>query len=274
MRVGIVLALTACNAAFGLRETEQRDAQLFDAPADAPFQCPQLGAAPAYSSLLHQVFLQPCYQYSTAMGRASAICQQGSLFVVSEGPVDMHLAPAIGVQAPTLEEQYDQPRLSPDANELYIRRFNYSTNVEDVLMFARSGTGWQRGADPQLQTGMNDALGTLARGPTGDRVIIGSFSDGLGHEWAHEGSTWREVRQHVFAMRPPLMFALTSDGLRAAVYSGLDGVFYADRPDEDSPFRDLGLLIGAPPHSETAMTDDCARIYIGGVGAVFYVQQR
>jgi hypothetical protein len=277
MRVWIVLAMCACNPVFGLRETQARDAQLFDAPADAPFQCPPIGMAPQFSPLLHQVGSQFCLQYTIVAGHAVAVCRAGDIFVVSEGPVDQLLVPAVGVDTPPLDEVYEQPRLSSDANELYVRHFNYSTNVQDVVMFTRTGSGWQRGPAPPFGTGFSDSIGGLARGPTGDRVIVTSFSDGVAREWAHEGSTWRAVLQHPFGLAAPNVVQMTSDGLRAVIFAPFGNpnqhLYYSDRPDEESPFRTAVPLSGTPLHSDAALTDDCARLYVTGVATVFYVQQ-
>ena len=50
----MALLLAGCNAVFGIKETRQYDAAYFDAPPDAPFTCPALGAAaPAFSRSLH-----------------------------------------------------------------------------------------------------------------------------------------------------------------------------------------------------------------------------
>ena len=47
-----------------------------------------------------------------------------------------------------------------------------------------------------------------------------------------------------------------------------------DRPSVDAPFRAAEPLQGIPPHVyDSAMTEDCARVYFSGLGAVFYVQQ-
>ena len=145
-----------------------------------------------------------------------------------------------------------------------------------VREYTRMADGsWQRGADAPFGTSFYDGISTIARGPTGDRVLVSRFDRSV-HEWAHEGSTWREVLVETAGElgTPVAEIVITSDGLRAVISSSSNSMmFYTDRIDESSKFRSAVPLVGVTPFSSHFLTDDCARVYVTGVGSIFYAQQ-
>ena len=274
----LLLAMTACNQAFGLDQTRKFDAGRYDAPIDAPFACPRNGSEPpTYSPFLHQDVAEDCTDYSISpAGRAVALCFVDRVHVnhVAEGSPDRALQPVIDLVPP---EQFFRPRLSPDGQRMLVQVTLSSAFT--VREYTRMADGsWQRGADAPFGTSFYDGISTIARGPTGDRVLV-SRTDLSVHEWAHEGSTWREVLVETAGElgTPVAEIVITSDGLRAVISSISSSsnsmMFYTDRIDESSKFRRAVLLVGVTPLSSHFLTDDCARVYVTGVGSIFYAQQ-
>jgi hypothetical protein len=67
---------------------------------------------------------------------------------------------------------------------------------------------------------------------------------------------------------------LTPDGLHV-VFVGTDsaaksGMYYADRADTSARFSTGRLLVGVPVVDGAYVPEDCSRIYLSGLGSVFY----
>lgn len=275
MRVAL-LVLCACNQVFGVKDTRQVDARFFDAPADAAWGCPPLGQPPVLDPQLHQDILQWCMSYSIAGGHAVASCHEPSdFFDIYEGAPDQTLAPAPGVPANAGDDVYDQPRLSSDGSELYVRHYNYSTNVQETLMYTRgAGGAWVPGTPPPFGQNANDNQSTIVAGSTGDRTFI---SNNLAiEEWVHEATGWRDAGSiPIASLLPTQAVGLNPiDPLRLLV-SGYDRhTYYTDRLDVGSPYRSAIRITELPDYaSDAAMTPDCGRVYIAGLHSIFYVRQ-
>lgn len=276
----LLLALAACNQIFGLAPTQSRGAAFYDAPPDAPFACPAIGAgAPTLTGVLVQQVQQDCSAYSPsfASGRAAARCEatDGSMYLC-EGPVDASLS---FVAATTM---IDTPRMLPDGNTMYVFRQDPLLTTAHILAFARSGSGWAAAPDPGFGTlQQSDGISTVMRGASGNRLIVMTTSTGAEQldEWADDGGSWHVVGTHSpaeFGLQTVGSLTLTTDGLRGLVLgsaaSGAYRTLYTDRPSVDAAFSPgqpvEGLLWSA---EDAQLTDDCSRVYFSGLGWVFYV---
>lgn len=122
MRHAMLIVLAGCNQIFGLSKThpidalpviDVPDAQYFDTPADAPFDCPPLGGAPAFKTTLHQ-YAQGCSNYTESEDEhwATAVCAS----VIEVAKDRAAFAPLTAVTAPMAAD----PRLAPEGDELFV----------------------------------------------------------------------------------------------------------------------------------------------------------
>lgn len=279
----IVFALAGCNSIFDLRPTQQIDAAYFDAPTDAPYACPMLGTAPMFAASLHQYVLQECEGYSVAInGRAAASCGgvgAGNSRAVFVGEPDQMLQPAAGIPLPSSgeAESYDLPRISPDGERLLVRHVDYDTGIIDMQYFARTSSGsWSTLAAPPFVD--RPFASPLAQGPSGLHVLVAELDFTTWTEWVDEGAVWRAASVHSraeLALPQIYSISLTSDGLRAIIYGGEPaGMYYSDRPSVEAAFSPAQPMPSLPVSFDAFMTADCARVYLSGLGYVFYVQQQ
>jgi hypothetical protein len=280
-KLAVLVALAGCNNIFDLRSTQQIDAAYFDAPLDAPFACPAIGAAPAFSSFLHQHVLQDCTGYAiTQTGRAVASCRTaaGGPQGIYEGVVDEPLQPAAGL--PPIQSEgfdgYDYPRPSPDGQRLLIRHVDYNTGNADLSYYQRAGNAWSALPPPPFAGHL--AASTIAMGPTGYHVLVVESNFLAWTEWIDEGGLWRAGPTHsstVFGLHEIDALSMTSDGLRAILLSrDPSQMFYADRSAIGDAFSAAQAMPTLPVNGDAFMTADCARVYLSGLGYVFYVQQQ
>jgi hypothetical protein len=275
--------LCACNQVFGVDHTTRLpgppggpDAQYFDAPADAPFACPALGGVPQFKRDLRQVDIDGCRGYTRSDTLAVAMCGQ-----VSQGPVDGPLAPIPDVAATTLSPS--SPLLSPDGDQLYLSDYDFSTYTSlPFHVYNRQGDGsWQRGADLPMSP-VGTSISTVTRGP--DRHIL-YWAYGLAganiEEWANGTGSWQQVAVHGQAehgLAAIFYVWFSSDGLRAIIQGDVLGssapqLFYTDRAAVGASFRPAVPMIGVPVVNDMFVTEDCGRLYMSGLGSIFYQQQ-
>lgn len=266
----LVLLVCGCNQVFGLRDTRVVDAAYFDAPVDAPFACPPSGTALHVSPIVHQLDVLLCKDFIVAGDRAAGWCADldAGAPQIFEGPREGPLAVAAGIGA-----GYSQPRLSPDGSELLV--YYATTMGVGLALFDRGSDGtWTLDPDPTIPIIAGDRIGTMARGPTGDRVIIRS-NDGLGHEWEHEGHAWNEIRTHSssdLGVGSFLQLNMTPDGLHAIV-QGSGPLYVVDRTAPGQPFHAAAPIDGLAELGDVVMTDDCGRFYFEALNTAFYAQQ-
>jgi hypothetical protein len=266
----LVVALAGCNQLFGIKDTEQAPAPFYDGGIDAGRGCPPIGGTPDdYSPYVHQVFVADCEFYSTIpTGRAIQSCFATTGMEIHEGIAGAPLPPAQGAMISSVRS-YDTPRLSPDGARMLVAYPSGAAHA--VAMFVRQPDDtWVLGPAPGFGTDVA-ALSTMAHVPTGDRVLV------LGAdvtEWEYDGTGWSFVRTQF-----PQVFgqgwvegSMTSDGLHLLLADGTS-VVYTDRPDPSSTFRQPVPLAGVPLTSDLFLTDDCSRIYMSGLGALYYVEQ-
>jgi hypothetical protein len=274
-RFALVMALSACNSAFGLEQTHLVDGP----PPDAPARCTPLGA-PLFSPLVTQAVLANCRDYTLTNGRAMATCfdlvTPAYRPTTGEGPIDGPLETA--TIAPTgVDNLLLSPRLSPEGELFVIEATRFSVPLK-ASVYTRDAAGWQWARDlPFALTTYRDQIGTPSRAPsrrmmiTTEGAVLEAVEDDSGI-WTTTPYTAAElgVREVKSAVN------LSADGLRAvfsaATDAGEDRVFYTSRLDPTTRFAGATAL-DVPYVTDAFLTEDCARLYFSGVGSVFYTQQ-
>jgi len=276
----LVLLLGAgCNQVLGLSSTQVIDAGFFDAQIDAPFACPPTGTTPQFSRVLNQVVVQPVFEYTTSMATMRAVAQSPAGVV--EGPIDdiMTSATGLGGDPACLScAQLSFPRLTPEGDGVY--GVTSSMIGAHLGLYRRANNEWME--VQTFKTPLGSFLSSVTRGPTRHLVIY----DGVAfHEYAvDDGGSSTEVLPAyqpqdlgLFNLGNPM---LTADGLHmvfpgAAVRNGTTTteMYYADRPDLGARFTTATLLVDFPVVDSAYLTEDCSRIYISGLGSLFYAQR-
>jgi hypothetical protein len=274
VKIALLMLLVGCNSVFGNNPVQRIDAQYFDAPIDAPSQCPPIGQTPQFTSVLHQVFVQDCAEYTFNGGRAIAPCRApDGGFSIFEGALDQPLALVSDLYEPTAPAVYDTTRLSSDARTLYARHVDFDTNAVELRAATRQPDGsWQLVEPPPFGQNPGDLPAGFAAGATGDHAFIHT-SGNVVHEWVFDGAGWSDVRVHDFGA-PIVAANVTADGLRITLAMADKRHLFSDRPDEDSLFRDPVLLPNSPSDAQARMMSvDCGRLYVSGLQSVFYAEQ-
>ena len=270
------LALSACNQTLGLHDVTLQDA----IPIDAPFACVPIGTTPRFSPVIHELIDQDCDDYlQLSSGLAMGTCYfsgdaDGS---VSEGQGDSPLDRSSLVNMP--KSTYRTPRPSPDG-DLMLVTHAITTNVTflRVEQHHREGAAWVYDTTPTFNAAFPQ-VGELARTPAGSlRVALVELSSM--EEWEYT-TTWTLEATYTagdLGLDDVTYASLSEDGLRMLVTGTAPGrvnrqVFYTDRPDGAARFRPAEMLDNVPASSTPYLSADCARIYISGLDAVFYVQQ-
>lgn len=258
-----LLLLCACNQVYSLDETQART----DARALA---CPPIGETPQFESGLRYVFSRNCINYSflPPYGTAIAICFETSLQVTVEiGTAGADDLAATSLPAVPLMDRHIA-RLGHDGEHLYAQA------ATKMLVFRRAGTDWVYEEDLPRFAANFDTLAPIVNDNGRDRAVVG-VEDGTKLVELVRDSTWTEVAVHPAAELGTTVMrqiTITSDGLRI-IYVGDDATYFSDRPRLDAPFRPGTKLTGLARNVEAFMTDDCARVYVAGVGSVFYAEQ-
>lgn len=277
--VALLVLACACDQVFGIQHTHSNDAPFFDAPTDAPFACPMLGTTPMYSPYVHLVSADDCFEYTPSFtsGRVVASGCNDSGYPIYEGPFEGPLEPAIPAEAATVELTH--PRLTPDGTQMYVWR-DVANVPSNILAFTRASDGtWQTTSAPGFP--IDATPSNIIRGPSDDRMLLVPSAGSELDEWSDAGGTWHQLAVHpVSELGVTFVSAssLSSDGLRLIVLAdssfGFSMSVYSDRMNIDGPFRAAELLTGVPTDEHDAViSDDCARIYLSGLGALFYVRQ-
>lgn len=281
MRTGwLLLALCACDAVFGLRETRR-------IPQDARATCPAIGTPPTFGPTYYQVFDQECADFSPSptAGYALASCQGPTMRVLFGGPFEGPLAPITitGAMPCTL---FESARLYPEGDRAHIltngSACTAAAGYEELIKV--DDTTWQLGAPlPFGQTG-NITVGTPSAGPH-RHVLEGTTNPTLLHELVdQEDGTWREVAQYTPGdLAPDIIGAsgsveLTPDGLRLVFRGQFDAfsgaIYYADRPSIDARFAPATRLDNVPDVLDAYLTASCNKLYFSGAQRVFYMEQQ
>lgn len=286
---------------FGIKDTKQVDAAYFDAPIDAPFQCPAIGSDLQMSGVLHQEFLQNCLSYNFApTGFAVGLCpadRAGSgyqTYVMATGTVGggpLGAAPGLPdryYSQGSAFDEWDAALPSPDASRIYGAHEHYdfptATAYYELVRFVRQpDASWLPAGTVVTPANNLVAYSTVFSGPTGDRFLFIDASAATITEWHEDGTGgWAQGSAHPYADLGVVNLSapsVTSDGLRM-VFEGtrigqqFTEPLYSDRASLAGWFRPAAPLVGAPYSYDLQVTDDCARVYTTGLGSVVSVQQR
>jgi len=279
------IALQGCNWVYDLRTTELIDAAIYDAPIDAPFECPPIGTQPEFSPLVQQVIPRNC-QYFTAspdLGTAAALCDDGTQDGrIETGPSAQELSPAVLSGAPA--EFFTSVRLTPEGDELWVRRVSGTfafvsvyTRVDDqTWLYARDLTA--------VGTAFDDRVSAPTRKVGGVRRFVQwTFNSFDLREFADDGVTTSLVHAYTagdldtnYVLYPNV----SSDGLRL-VFLGeprmgpaIAVTMYADRATTDQLFSTAAPLRAAPVVLDPFLTEGCGKLYTSGLGSLFYAPQK
>jgi hypothetical protein len=278
------VVVTACNQIFDLKPTQSVDAahEFFDAPIDAPFACPPLGASPQFGSVFHQVVLQNCKDYTISAERqvAMALCDPGNgeyRYDLTQGPIDGPLAIVPGFADPAWDLQF--MRLSPDGDKLFLLYYSTTLFMYQIRAFHFDGAAWQR--DPDLAMLSSYAEFSAATAKPNRRAMLTDTSSRLAELVEDDTGKWV-----VAAVHPPAELGLgvagapklSADGLRILVTGvvasgGGEHVYYSARASVVDPFPPATQLLGVPNVRDAYMTEDCGRVYFSGLESIFYVQR-
>lgn len=284
MRIAVVwlAALCGCNQILGLDPTvalPPADAQYFDAPSDAPFTCPPAGTLPLFSPVLHQI-QQNCRFYSRSADWATAECRDTPTRIAQGAPDGPFTS--IGGLEDVNPFSYENPQLSPEGDELFVRYSDPGAATGTIQVFRRNGSAW-------LPAGMvtidgvaisaEVAFGTPSRGPN-RRMFVSNYDISDLREIELDASyhatvvaTYLPAQVDTFLRSQP---NLTPDGLRIifSVGGGVqDQVSYGDRATLADRFT-IQTLQNVPTGETPFLTEDCGRIYFSSASSVLWVQRQ
>lgn len=266
-----------CNQLWGLSSTTVVDAQQFDAPPDAPFECPALGGdPPRFSLALRQVVVQNCDRYSLSepTGRAIALCtSSGGESSILEGPIDQPLESVAGLPRSIPGFELSTPVISPEGDELFVNAYDDANPPGQILSYRRSIDGtWTLTGPVALGVGVVSA-------PTQrpDRHILAydNPTSDLTEYTETAPGTWTPLLVHSLAklgIKGVAGIWLSHDGLRLAMQvseNGISHLAYTDRATLGDPFGAARPMSG-PNVPSLFLTRDCSRFYVTGLHSVFY----
>jgi hypothetical protein len=280
-----LLALCACNQTFGVREVV-----VIDGPSpDAPFACPAPGMALQFSPLVHPWMVEDCADFTMdgAGTLAIGMCVDPTTSTkgIAQGPIAGPLVVASQFQGGSVRTRYDQPRLGPDATELYLRD-NYASGQWRYEVYRRQPDGtWQFGTvlpfvDPSSLTSGDYSISSIARGDRAlvtDKLTIQEWAQDTAGNWQSVAAAYTPVELGLFSLEQAV--DLSIDGLLlvlAATESAqtVPAMYIASRATVSDRFGKATRLVGAPTMTTLPfLSPDCARLYVEGLQRVFYVQQ-
>jgi hypothetical protein len=282
IRCGALIACS-CNQVFHLDETLLPEA----APLEAPPTCPGFGGTPEFGLVVHQLAgTGGCNSFTLdAAGDELADC--GTSFVLGTDPTAF--APIGITDGGTLT--FLEPSLVPEGDEVFFTSFDNSTSTFVPQHLVRgAGGAWTASSlviSPPLAT-VESTLGNATRRGPPRRMLALDFDTERVLQELEEMPTgeWMRVRTYreldVLSARSIASPWLSSDGLRMmfVVFQIVDmnavdeHLYYADRASLDDPFGAPRPIASAPPNLRTPfLTDDCARLYFGGLDQILYLEQ-
>ena len=259
------------------------DAQQFDAPADAPYTCPQIGTTPTFSGLYHQLLEQSCSGYTSSQraNLATVECADSYNFdVVEEGAIDGALTPSVfAASGPSPSRA---PELGPDGDVMLAQDNDPLMGTTTIALYTRLNGVWSFSEDVLAVPNISEVPSEPTRGATDRRFLLYPSLTGGAFDEIVETSPgmWSNVTTHtaleldISSWNHP---SLSPDGLRI-VFSGSPSgtttprVLYADRATVDDPFH-AATAISQPDADDPFLTEDCGRLYFDALETIFYVQQ-
>jgi hypothetical protein len=290
----LACALAACDQAFGLKQTGVVggiDARYFDAPADAPYVCPPIGTAPTFAPSLTEGIAQNCTSYShSASGGADHAMAWCDATAVFDGPSGGPLTKT-SLVLDSGTQQVTSMRLAPEGDRAIASIVDQSVLMYYVEEFQVMGDGAWHDVHhvitlPFGETEFYPLVSTPTREPSAHVLVLNvvyPMPPSL-YELVDDGDPdpsqpWQQVSAQTVDPSVNISDAMsvTPDGLRLLYVSEAvnGGIYYQDRPSIDQPFSTPMLLPDLPetPGTDPFMTEDCARMYVSGLGGVFYATQ-
>ena len=289
-RAALLVALSGCNAIFGLDETTTYDARHIydDAMVDAPAVCPSPDVIPEFDRELHQAIYADsnCQQYQTsAVGIALATCfdaqYKQQIYEARVGPITDAI-PARG-DINTANGYTYSFALAPEGSELFAARYDPTLIKVGVWRYERDATGmWQQKELLPFSSASGVTLSPVTRGPH-RHILVRDQSAVEIHEWALDDTgTWNDVAKYDptsdFGSSAVYGFGLSADGLRLPLYlydatAATYVMAYSYRASVADRFSMPVPMPSAPRTQTLFLTEDCDRAYFAGFGAVFYVKR-
>lgn len=277
-----VASASACNGLFGLHETRLADAAFHDAPADAPYTCPALGAVPSYGPQLFPTVSTFCsdFTYSSAADRVIGLCDFGGVLQLSEGSSVGALV-AIPAFAFDGVHTYEMPRLAPAGDELFVRVLPSTTSTIARYTRATDGT-WAFAANVDLAGLTITQMSAPTTGAIGRRVLVRDTTSALFELADQGGDTWSMVDTYTeqdFGIASSVQGPTwTADGLHvvfglSSFSAGMNWTYYAGRTDLTSRFTAAQIVTTAPMDTPQFLEVGCGRLYFVHGGYLEYVQQ-
>jgi hypothetical protein len=290
--LAIVVGLSACNWAFGIKDTRGLDAApvpFFDAPIDAPFVCPPIGTDPMFTSVLRPVIAQDCtsYSISTTGSTAVALCNPGRAVMV--GAVDQQLSIASGLADDSLH-LYSDPKISPEGDQIFVNRTDNNGAAPELAIFSRAGTTWSAGTPLPASFDQAGSVSAPTRGPSRHIIHrhsgVGAGAAQLRELFDNGDGTWTQLLTYTTtdldAIFSRATLRISPDGLRLMFLGAplamqtARALMYADRAsinDRFSKARPLGS-VNVDVTSNAYMNDDCSRIYMSSGQQIVFVQRQ
>jgi hypothetical protein len=291
-----LLLVTACNQVLGIHHTRHSDASIpfFDGHPDAPYSCPMVGGTPKFQQGLYQAFQQRCQSYAiSAKGsddHALGLCAFSQGFEVAYGPIGAPLQMQTLTPGVPSATAVTSARLAPDDDQAIIGYLDISTPspVTRFPLYARVSDGnWQEvGEVGEVQgNGYSEIalISTPTRGPHRHAIALDYVQMQLLELVEGDGNTYpwtTTVLQPIdlATISPQGTLSLTPDGLQLVFYGSIgqsSGIYYADRAAMLQPFNPPVWLMDLPtdPNTDPFLTESCARLYLSGLGSLFYAVQ-
>jgi hypothetical protein len=282
-----VIALAGCDSVLGVEPLRLPDGA-------APAFCPALGSRqpPVFSPTVTRL-ASNCDHY--VISRAADLAMAGcgaQPTLIEQGPVDGALASAMLPTTSTADLQ--QPRLFPEGNELYVRRYDTAAGTFfelDDYVLGVTGAWALVGPIAFPLTGVTPAKDdeiTVPTATTPRRIIYTSTGVGMTafHELVQSGTAWQEVPGGAYTAALAGLASLghanlTSDGLHLVFtgqpVTGPGGLYIADRMDVTASFGSAVLITSVVPTvTDAYLADDCSVLYyaISNTLGVYRVQQQ
>jgi hypothetical protein len=280
-----LLVATGCNAVFGLDGTDlvpTADAQFFDAPGPGERVCPPIGTAPQFQNLLHPIAMSCFGLTATEDGTYATLACSGPK--INAGPLDGPYAvvPSLDAVAPL---HLDQPRISPEGTEVFVRDWNSGTTTSKIHVYTRTADSYVSAYLLTIDATTLDSFaqfGAPSRGPTRRMFVkpVPTMPSVIEIEMAAAGAasivrTYSPATLGLYELysQPNL----SPDGLRAVFQARVDmstpaALYYIDRLDLAAPWNAPKKVAEQAGSSDVFMTADCGRLYFSSGGTQVFVE--
>lgn len=273
VRLGAVIALAASGC---LSKPPQ--------PSDDPPSgrtCPPIGETPVYTTF-PKVIVRGTFplNYTFDEARMLAVANlpgQGLVY----GAVDSAALQLLDIEV-VGSDIIDQPALSPDGEELFVRRRVGATLEYAILHYNFDGSRWRPIGVVPIPIGGQDHFSVPTRAGEGRRLIVhaGGAAEEF-REYEETNGLWQLIHTYSRTDLQVMSFSnvnITADGLRL-VFAGSNStvtrpkVMFADRPDLASLFGPARVMLELSGDvTFPFMTADCSRLYFVATPGLNYVE--